>query len=483
MAGLRTFAPDLLLAGGALRAGAALTVRDGLVAAIGDPPEGAELVRLRGQLLLPGFVSAHGHAFQRTLRGRTERRTSLGAPPAPPPRGAGQGARAASPPAAETFWTWRSAMFAAAARLDADALEAVARFAYAELARAGVTCVGEFHYLHRDPAGRPYPDPAELPLRVVRAARAVGLRIVLLRAAYARAGAAAQLEPAQRRFVEPTPEAYLEGLDTLRERLRGEPLAGVGVAPHSVRACPLPWLERLAEAASSRGLPLHLHAAEQPAEVHACRAEHGTTPVGLLARAGGLGPGTTLVHAIHLDDEDVAAIGAARATVCACPLTERNLGDGVVPADRLLAAGARLALGVDAHAEVDPLGEARALELHLRLVRGRRAVLDGPPGALGVRLLEAATAGGMASLGLAGGRLAPGEPADFVLIDLDDPSIAGAAPDALVDAVVFALSPRAVRGTWVAGEPVVIEGRAAPGRPGEEGLLAGFREAMGTLWR
>lgn len=460
MAALRAFQPDVLHAAGALRAGAALTVRDGVVAAVGDPLPGAEPVRLPRQLLLPGLVSAHGHAFQRAIRGRTERRT----------------------PGANDFWSWRVAMYAAAARLDPDALEAVARFAYAELARAGVTCVGEFHYLHRDPEGRPYTDPAELALRMVRAARAVGLRIVLLRAAYARAGAGALLEPAQRRFLEPSPEAYLDGLDALRERIEGEPLAGVGIAPHSVRACPLPWLERLADAASARGLPLHIHAAEQPAEVEACRAEQGTSPVRLLARAGALGPRTTLVHAIHLDEEEVAAVGAAGATVCACPLTERNLGDGVVPADRLLAAGARLALGVDAHAEADLLGEARALELHLRLARGRRAVLDGPPGALGARLLEAATAGGMASLGLAGGRLAPGEPADFVAVDLDDPSIAGAAPDALVDTLVFALSPRAVRGTWVAGAPLVIDGRPAPGRPDEVSLLAGFREAMRALW-
>jgi formimidoylglutamate deiminase len=184
-----------------------------------------------------------------------------------------------------------------------------------------------------------------------------------------------------------------------------------------------------------------------------------------------------------VDARDVAAIGAAGATVCACPLTERNLGDGVVPADRLVAAGARLALGVDSHAEADLLGEARALELHLRLVRGERNVLDaaGPPGG-GARLLEAATAGGMAALGLAGGRLAPGEPADFVTLDLDDDSLAGAAPETLVASVMFGAARTAVRSVYVGGEAVIEDGEPSPGRGPAAPILADFREVMRRLW-
>ncbi|BDG04217.1 formimidoylglutamate deiminase [Anaeromyxobacter oryzae] len=457
---LRAYVPDQLLAGGAFHGREALVVRDGLVDRIGQPPPGAELVPLPGRMLVPGLVSAHGHAFQRAVRGRAERR------------------------AAGSFWGWRSAMYAAARRLDPDALEKVARFAFFELARAGVTCAGEFHYLHRDPDGRPYPDPDELALRVVRAARTVGLRIVLLRAAYGRAGAGASPDPAQARFLEESPAVALAAVDRLRGALAGDPLATVGLAPHSVRACPPDWIGALAEAARARDIPLHVHAAEQPAEVAACRAEHGRSPVGLLASVGALGPTTTLVHAIHVDDADVAVIGSAGATVCACPLTERNLGDGVVPADRLLAAGARLALGVDSHAEVDPLGEARALEGHLRLVRGARAVLDDPPGALPARLLDAATAGGMASLGIPGGRLDPGDPADFVLVDLDDPSLAGAeaSPDALLATLVLGTSPGAVKSTFVGGEPIVEDGWTTPGRPTGAELLADFREVMAELW-
>jgi formimidoylglutamate deiminase len=466
------FQPDLLLAGGELRAGAALSVRDGVVVAAGPPLPGFQRIPLPGRILLPGFVSAHGHAFQRVLRGRTEARAPAAAADGAPAAGAGR----------SDFWTWRAAMYAAAGKLDPDLLEVVARFAFFELARAGVTCAGEFHYLHRDPEGRPYANPSELELRVVRAARDVGLRLVLLRAGYARSGAGAAPHPAQRRFVEPSPDAYLSALDHLAGAIRGDPLTRIGIAPHSVRACPPEWIAALAAAARDRGMPLHVHVAEQRAEVEACRAEHGRTPIALLAGAGALGAGTTLVHAIHLEDEDVRAIGAAHATVCACPLTERNLGDGVVAADRLVAAGARLALGVDAHAEVDPLGEARALELQLRLVRSARAVLDDPPGTLATRLFEAATAGGMAALGLEGGRLAPGEPADFVLVDPDDPSIAGAEPETLLATLVFGMSPGAVRSTFVAGEPIVEDGWAPPGRPTGAELLRDFRAAMRTLW-
>jgi formimidoylglutamate deiminase len=455
----RAFVPDLLFADGGLRADAALSVRGGAVAAVGEPLAGSDVVRLPGRLLLPGLVSAHGHAFQRALRGRAER--------------AGSG---------RSFWSWREVMYGVASRLSPDDLEAVARFAFHELARAGVTCAGEFHYLHRDPEGRPYAHPAELELRVVRAARDVGIRVVLLRAAYARAGFGLPPEPSQRRFVEPSPDAVLAALDRLVAAVRGDPLASVGLAPHSVRACPAEWIHLLADEARRRGIPLHVHAAEQPAEVDACRLEHGLSPVRLLEREAALGVGTTLVHAIHVDDADVRAIGNARATVCACPTTERNLGDGIVPADRLLQAGARLALGVDSHAQVDLLEEARAVELDLRVVRQERAVLDDPPGSLPATLLAAATSGGMASLGLAGGRLAPGEPADFFLVDLDDPSVAGAAPDAVLAALVFGGSVRAVRATYVAGEPVVEDGRAAPGRVPGERALAEFRAAMARLF-
>jgi formimidoylglutamate deiminase len=248
--------------------------------------------------------------------------------------------------------------------------------AFHEMACAGITAVGEFHYLQRDPEGRPYADPNELARQVARAARQVGLRLGLLRVAYARAGHDAPPNPLQRRFVDGSVDEVLRSLDDLEAELCGDPLVTLGLAPHSVRACPASWIERLAAEAARRRLPLHLHVAEQPAEVVQCRAEHGVSPVALLDRLGALGTGTTAVHAIHLAPGDVELLGRAGATVCACPTTERNLGDGIVPADKLLAAGARLALGTDSNVQVDLLEDARALECHLRLQRLERAVLD-----------------------------------------------------------------------------------------------------------
>jgi formimidoylglutamate deiminase len=465
----RAYIPDLLLAAGEVRQGAALSVADGRVTSVGEPEVDCQWIRLPGKAILPGLVSAHSHAFQRAIRGRTEVRT----------------------PGRSDFWSWREAMYRAAATLDPDDVEVVARMAFHEMARAGITAVGEFHYLQRDPNGRAYEDPDLLAKVVMRAAREVGLRVVLLRAAYARGGAGADPSPAQRRFVDGSPDAVLESVERLESFVGGDPAAGVGVAPHSVRACPAEWIRLLAAEARYRGWPLHLHAAEQPAEVELCRAEHGVSPVALLDRLEALHGGTTVVHAIHLATEDVERLGRARATVCACPTTERNLGDGVVPAADLVAAGCGLALGTDSNVQIDPLEDARQLELNLRLVRLARAVIpaggaaDGgavPIDALARRLYAAASAGGMAALGLDGGGLAPGEPADFVVLDLDDPSLAGASAADLVAAVVFSGSRGAVRDVVVGGDPVVSAGVAAPGRPSGDDVAAEFRATMRKLW-
>jgi formimidoylglutamate deiminase len=350
------------------------------------------------------------------------------------------------------------------------------------MAHAGIAAVGEFHYLHRDPRGRPYADPDALAHATIRAAREVGLRIVLLRAAYARAGAARAGEPAQRRFVDDSPDDAVTAADRLAAAYAGDPLVGVGLAPHSVRACPAEWIAVLAREAGRRAIPLHLHAAEQPREVEECRAEHGTTPVRLLEQLGALASGTTLVHAIHVDDEEIALAGRAGVAVCACPTTERDLGDGVVPADRLLAAGVRIALGTDSNVEVDLLGEARALEGHLRLVRGERGVLaregEGED-ALARRLLAFASEEGRAALGLAGGALSPGDPADFQVVRLRDPSLAGASARNLATHAVFSMSPTAVRDVYVAGEPVLLGGHAA--RLDEERTVEEGRAALARL--
>ncbi|HEY5676400.1 MAG TPA: formimidoylglutamate deiminase [Myxococcales bacterium] len=447
---MRIFQPDLLFSGGRVLTGAQLLVRDGRVESVGDIPEAtdAEVVALRGRAVLPGLVAAHSHAFQRAIRGRTEHRAQ----------------------ARDDFWSWREAMYAAAERLSPEDLYAVSRFCFLEMARAGVTAVGEFHYLHRDAAGRPYADPNELDLAVARAAREAGLRLVLLRVAYARSGYRMPANPRQKRFIEGSADEYLSNLDALSKHVP------VGAAPHSVRACPAEWIRDIAQEAFRRGWPLHLHVAEQRAEVDQCAAEHGTTPALLLERLGALRERTTAVHAVHLTADDIAALARARATVCACPTTERNLGDGVVRADLLLAAGARLCVGSDSEVQLSPLEDARQLEYHLRLVREERAILDpeqGGVGGLGAKLYGIASEGGMRSLGLPGGGLRPGEPADFVVVDLDDPSIAGANAEDLMANVTFSMERTALRETWVAGERLALDFAAA---------LPPFRAAMRRLW-
>jgi formimidoylglutamate deiminase len=437
----RAFLPDWLYWGGALRPGLALEVDEaGLVVGATEGRAAADVERLAGRALLPGLVNAHSHAFQRLIRGRTEF--------------AAGGER-------DDFWTWREAMFSAASALDPEGVFVASRQAFLEMALAGITCVGEFHYLHRDPDGRAYADPDELSVQVVRAAREVGIRIALLRVGYARSGFRTPENPRQRRFIDSSPDEVLRAADRLRTALRSDEAVSVGIAPHSVRAVPRSWLEEITRAWDG---VVHMHAAEQPAEVEACVQEHGLRPIELAAEIGMLGSRFTAVHAIHLSDGEIAALGSAAANVCACPSTERNLGDGVVPADRLLAAGAHLALGTDSQASIDLLEDARQLELHLRLVRLRRAVLDpgrGEQTGLARVLFGTATEGGARSLGLSVGRLRPGAPADFFTVDLHHPSLVGAGGDAALGAIVFGGGPAAVRDVYVAGRSVVREGRHA----------------------
>ncbi|HEX4383624.1 MAG TPA: formimidoylglutamate deiminase [Myxococcales bacterium] len=445
----RAYRPDFLFSGGRVLTGAALTVSDGVVTSVGEPEASVEVVPLRGRALLPGMVTAHSHAFQRAIRGRTELKGS----------------------SRDDFWSWREAMYAAAGQLDVDDLYQVSRFCFLEMARAGITAVGEFHYLHRDPGGQPYANPNELDLAVARAARDVGLRIVLLRVAYARSGFNVAENPRQRRFIESSADEYLRNLHALAKHVP------VGAAPHSVRACPAGWIRDIAAEARKQDWVLHLHVSEQPGEVAQCREEHGLTPLMLLERLGAVHDRMTAVHAVHLTPEEISLMGRARANVCACPTTERNLGDGIVRVDKLLAAGVALSVGTDSEVQLSPLEDARQLEYHLRLADLQRAILDtepSGPGGLGAKLYGIASAGGMRSLGLSGGTLSAGEPADFIEVDLDDPSIAGANAADLMANIVFSLERTAVRATYVAGRKLELD---------FQGALPGFKAAMRRLWQ
>ena len=378
----------------------------------GTPPDGAE--RLAG-LTLPGLANAHSHAFQRALRGRTH---------------VGEG----------TFWTWREQMYALAERLDPDSLHALARATFAEMALAGITLVGEFHYVHHAPDGTPYSDPNAMGAAVIAAAGEAGVRLTLLDACDLRGGHA--------RFRDAGAGAWAERVQALAEG----PAVRVGAAIHSVRAVDSGAAAVVADWA--RGRPLHAHVSEQPAENEACLAEHGATPAAVLARAGAVSERFTAVHATHLTGEDVALLGGAR--VCLCPTTERDLGDGIGPARSLRDAGAALALGSDSQAGIDLFEEARAVELDERLAFGARG-LHRP-----ADLLHAATSGGYESLGWPeGGRLEAGALADLTVVGLDGVRLAGTDPEHAVDAAVFAAAAGDVRHVMTGGRWVVRDGAHA----------------------
>ena len=433
------FKPEFLFTEGKFRSDLGLSVTsDGRIGKLGPVPKTARPIHLPGRVLLPGQVNVHSHAFQRLLRGRTEFRDSS--------------------QQSDTFWTWRERMYQVASALGPEELYVASRQAFLEMALTGITAVGEFHYLHRDPAGREYADRNELAKRVIQAARDVGLRIVLLRVGYARAGHRRPEDPKQRRFIEPDVEQFLHAAEELAAALSGDPCAAVGLAPHSVRAVPRSWLQRLSEI---RGRTVHMHVAEQPAEVDACLDEYGRRPVELLHELGLLGKRFTAIHAIHLDGHEIELLGRSGAAVCACPSTERNLGDGVVPADELMASGVPMSLGSDSQAEIDLMDEATLLEGHLRLVRQKRAVLDfvgGDPNSLAAGLFTCATANGSRALGLDDGELRVGARADFFTVDLGHPSLVGTTEDNLLEAIVFGMERGAVREVAVGGKLIVQDG-------------------------
>jgi len=418
--------------------GVALTVstsgsaagEDGRIAAVrsgvGSPPPGAEI--LRG-LTLPGLANAHSHAFHRALRGTVQ---------------VGSG----------TFWTWREVMYSFADKLTPDTYHALARAVYAEMALAGVTAVGEFHYVHHAPGGTPYADPNAMGEALIEAAAEAGIRITLLDTAYLSAAilnehSGQPPNTHQLRFSDGTADAWAERCSVLKDRDH----ARIGAAVHSVRAVPAGQLATVARWAEERRAPLHVHLSEQTAENDACREAYGRTPTRLLADHGVLGPRTTGVHNTHLTDEDIALLGDSGTGTCMCPTTERDLADGIGPAAALQKAGSPLSLGSDSHAVIDLLEEARAMELNERLRTRTRGHWTA------AALLRAASADGHAALGWDdAGTLEPGALADFTTIALDSVRTAGPLPRLGAETAVFAATAADVRHTVVGGRHVVRDG-------------------------
>ncbi|MER6469048.1 formimidoylglutamate deiminase [Streptomyces collinus] len=421
----RTYWSEHAWLGTNVEPGVVLEVADGRLTAVRAgvpaPPPGAEI--LRG-LTLPGLANAHSHAFHRALRGTVQ---------------VGSG----------TFWTWREVMYSVADHLTPETYHALARAVYAEMALAGISCVGEFHYVHHAPGGTPYADPNAMGEALIAAAAEAGIRITLLDTAYLSAGFGEPPNTHQRRFSDGTADAWAERAVLLKERDH----ARIGAAIHSVRAVPAGQLATVAEWAAQRHAPLHVHLSEQTAENDACHAAHGRTPTRLLADHGVLGPRTTGVHNTHLTDEDIALLGGSGTGTCMCPTTERDLADGIGPAVALQRAGSPLSLGSDSHAVVDLLEEARAMELNERLRTRTRGHWTA------AALLRAASADGHAALGWQdAGELTAGALADFTTIALDSVRTAGPLPRLGAETAVFAATAADVRHTVVGGRHVVRDG-------------------------
>jgi len=406
------------------------TSSDGMVASVTyDEPRPLDAYRLPG-LVVPGFANAHSHAFHRALRGRTH----------------GNGG---------TFWTWREGMYHLASRLDPDNYRRLATAVFAEMALAGITCVGEFHYVHHAPGGVPYADPNAMAEALRQAARDAGIRITLLDTCYLTGGIGRELSPEQLRFSDGSVESWAERVSSLRS----DATLLAGAAIHSVRAVPRSALAPLV-AARPTG-PLHVHLSEQPAENEACLEAYGMTPTELLADAGALSPRLTAVHATHMSTKDIELLGAARAGACFCPTTEADLADGIGPARELVDAGCVLSLGSDQNAVVDPLLEARALEHGERLRTGQRGRFTP------VELYGALTAHD--SLGWP-----PGQ-ADLVAIRLDSPRTAGSQPEQ----VLLTATAEDVHTVVAGGRIVARDGRHE--KLGDIGLL--LAEATEDLWK
>jgi formimidoylglutamate deiminase len=427
-----------------------------------DRSDLAKAHRLTRRFVIPGLVNGHSHTFQRAIRGRTEVRTT------------------AEP---DTFWTWREKMYSAAARLEPEEIYATARMAFLEMVVSGITTVGEFHYLHHQADGTPYSDRNLLAKLTIQAACDVGIRLALLRTAYSRSGFKKPANPGQARFMTAEPEDFIQDTDELSSWVQREGLSNlvsVGVAPHSLRAVPIDYVRAVTAYANGCGIPMHMHVAEQPAEIEQCRAEYGRSPVGLLHEQEILSERFTAIHAIHISEAESRMLARSKSTVCACPTSERNLADGTVPAHWLLREGGRISLGSDSQIQIDLLEDARLLEYHLRMTQLERVVLASKGGHdLTQRLFAMTTKEGARSLCLPVGELAIGQPADFASIDLDDPSVAGGEPDALLTQLLFSAERSAVREVFVQGKAIIQEGRHGD----QTDIVDRFVKLQKRLWR
>lgn len=421
---MRLLAQQAWLGGDTLQSNVLIEIADGVIKTV-EADSGDDTATRLGGVALPGMVNAHSHAFHRALRGQTHR----------------QGG---------DFWAWRDRMYEIAGQLDPAAYENLATGVFVEMALAGITTVGEFHYLHHRPDGHPYEDPNEMGHALVRAARRAGVRISLLDAGYFSAGFRDEpMSPVQRRFSDSDAERWLSRVADLATAYSQSNDVMVGLAPHSVRAVSERNLSYLAENRPPT-TPIHIHLSEQLAENEACIEATGTTPTGLLQRVGLLESSTTAVHATHVTADDIAALGSSGTGVCYCATTERDLADGIGPSGSLAAAGVPLSVGSDSHATIDLFEEIRGIEFHERLRSGRRGVFA--PSSLA----EAATSVGASSLGFESGKLEVGRPGDLTVVTGESPRTLGSGDD--VAGIVYAATSADVTDVFVGGKRIVSGG-------------------------
>jgi formimidoylglutamate deiminase len=424
------FAKKALLPSG-WTANVRLEVRDGLIselATAATPAAGDTSVGY----VIPGLCNAHSHAFQRALAGHTEQR---------------------SPAGRDNFWTWRKRMYELAGRVDADLLTAIARQAYCEMLASGYTSVAEFHYLHRDPKN---PDAIDTMFSAISTAAAEsGIRLTYVPVHYERAG-----------FQEPEPLAHQQSfalsLDDFMQHYQracraSSAAINVGIGVHSLRAVSAESLHAIASEANESFVPMHLHIAEQQREVDECLSAYGRRPVRWLLENAAVSKNWCLVHATHMDVDEVEALASTGAVVALCPSTEANLGDGFFPLHDYLKHGGRIAIGSDSHVSINPFEELRWLEYGQRLATQSRNVVSLRDSHVGSELFLRALEGGAAASGLESSALQKGAAADFVVLCDDDPMLAGHGDDSRLDALVFSGYPLPVERVMVNGEWRVVD--------------------------
>ena len=430
--------------------------REGMITAVESGIQDPNAPQVSG-LALPGMANLHSHAFQRAMIGLTEFRSSK---------------------SSDSFWTWRERMYQVALSMSPEALEAVAAQLYLEMLLEGFTAVGEFHYLHHDLDGQPYPSASQMSDRIFSAAQRTGIALTHLPVLYLRGGFGKPATPEQRRFTHDQVSDFLRLFEILKANISDPATQRLGVAPHSLRAVNVDDLGELVSALSPE-IPIHIHIAEQIKEVQEAEAFLGARPVQWLFNNFDVDSRWCLVHATHLDAAEVSLLAQSDAVAGLCPTTEANLGDGIFPADHFLEQGGTLGIGTDSQVNVSVNDELRLLEYGQRLKHWQRNVLvSSEQASVGRHLFDSALRGGAQALAQPIGRIAPGLRADIVVLDLKHPRLAAQPLRSVLDAWIFGHARGAVRDVMVAGRWVIENGVHAEA----ESIFQAYEKAVRQLW-